>query len=144
MHIDLAEEDNPEPLVLPEALEDVELGGACCFPLGHHLIALLLSEVLVIQLGKWLRDRIDDTAVDHVEEIHDDEALEHESLVVSTSREDAIITGVTPLHWRGEQVVLIITDDGRNIEKEDHDDELIESLEEDLAHHGLGHDFLLW
>ena len=77
LNVELGEKDDPEPEVLEGALEDVELTAALVelAVLADFLQRALLDLVCVAgHLVKY-------TAIDHVEEIHHGEALEHEGLV---------------------------------------------------------------
>ena len=74
LHVKLAEENDPEPEVLEWLVENVEVD------LVLNWLGLIIKCALLNGWGINGHD-IKDSAVDHVEEVHHDEALEHEGLV---------------------------------------------------------------
>jgi len=77
LDIQLSEEDDPEPPVLIEAGKDVERGLVG----SDDFSALFLISFFIVDLGHRLWNRVKYAAIDHVENVHHDEALEHEGLV---------------------------------------------------------------
>ena len=129
LHVKLAEEDNPEPPVLEWLMEDVEVRSV---PL---LLSLLINCAL---LDGWGINRhgIKDSAVEHVEEVHHDEALEHEGLVLHSPGWNCGITKFN-VQLRAEEVVGDVSDNRASIHEDKHGDNLVDRLREDGAHHRL-------
>lgn len=126
LNIELAEEDDPEPEVLEWSLEDVELA------LGGLGLLILLSNGAGLDVSNF-GHLVENSAVDHVEEVHHDEDLEHQSLV-----HHSVGGNVVVLHLGGKEVVGDIEHGGATVEHDDHDDELVDTLGKDGAHHRLG------
>jgi len=76
---------------------------------------------------------VEDTAVDHVEEVHHDEDLEHEGLVQQSVGRLLVVLKLSGVEVVGDTEHL-----GASVEHDEHDDELVDTLRKDGAHHRLG------
>lgn len=138
LKVELAKEDNPVPEVAEGAQEDVKLTVS-------WLSVLVDAGVVSDLLGLTLEDDghlVEDTAVDHVEHVHHDEDLEHESLVEQTVSGELFITDLVSEVGRVE-VVWDLEHCRASVEHEQHDEELVEGLGEDGSHHWLGDDVVV-
>ena len=79
---------------------------------------------------------IEDSAVDHVEEVHHDEALEHEGLVFHSPSSEYFITKFD-VQLRAEEVVRDICDLRASVHEDEHGDDLVDGLRKDSTHHRL-------
>jgi hypothetical protein len=129
LNVKLAEEDDPEPEVVEWTSEDVEV--------WLVLHAGLLDGALLNLSSDG--HSIEDTAVDHVEQVHHNEHLEEEGLM-----EHSVAGGtVSILHLGAVEVVLDVADLGSEVGKHEHANQLVDELEHDLAGHSLGDDLVL-
>jgi hypothetical protein len=129
LHVKLAEEDNPEPEVLEWLMEDVEVGSVLL------LLSMFINCGLLDGCG-INRHGIKDSAVEHVEEVHHDEALEHEGLVLHSPGWNRGISELN-VQLRAEEIVGDVSDNGASIHENEHRDNLVDRLREDGAHHRL-------
>jgi len=129
LNVKFSEEDDPEPEVVEWASEDVEV--------WLVLLASLLNGALLNLSSDG--HSIEDTAVDHVEQVHHDECLEEEGLMEHSVAGSA----VSILHLSAVEVVLNVADLGSEVGKHEHDNNLVDELEHDLTGHSLGDDFVL-
>lgn len=75
LHIELSHENDPKPEVLERPLADVEFT-----TVKATVPAFIDKRAFFNRAIAW--HLVEDTAVDHVEDVHNDEALEHECLVL--------------------------------------------------------------
>lgn len=120
LNVELGEEDDPEPEVGEGARKDVERGFARFFNFLRFFNGILCE--VNFACGK----RVKNSAVDHVEQVHHHEAVEHEGLVQAAVAHRAIWV----CHLRLEQVVVVVADLGGDVEQQKHDDQLVEGLEQ--------------
>ena len=79
---------------------------------------------------------IEDSAVDHVEEVHHDEALEHEGLVFHSPGSERLSSHFV-VQLSAEEVVRDICDLRASVHEDEHGDDLVDGLRKDSAHHRL-------
>jgi hypothetical protein len=115
-----------------ETGEDVEF-----FSVGSGVLNLVHAALLDGWAGNGHGAK--DTAVEHVEQVHDDEAMEHEGLVLHAPAGDTIASS----ERTSEEFVFNSGGSRASVHKDDHSDELVESLRKDVSHHQLGNDLLV-
>ena len=130
LQVQLEEYDNPEPQVAEGTGEDVVLG-LDCGDLGCLLEATLLNALLH-------RHGVKNTAVNHVEEVHDDEAVEHEGLVDHARAVNTVLNKLSRV-----EVVGSVRGGGSSVHKDKHNDDHVDGLGKDSTHHGFGDDFVV-
>ena len=117
LNVQLGEQDDEEPPIVVNTNEDVEFSSISS-RVGNLVKAAFLNR------HRSRRHRAKDTTVNHVEEVHHDETLEHEGLV-----KDAVGRGaVGVLHLLFEEIVRIATCSRSGVQKDDHYNHLVENL----------------
>lgn len=143
LDVEFSEEDNPEPEVSEWVLEEVVFNARL-----RSSLSTVFSKGAGFSAG--VGHVINDTAVEHVEEVHEDENLEQKSLVeLSVGRE--IVTDLELFFVKVVSDVAslsfgAVTDrvhEGASEEKDVHDEELVDALGKDSAHHWLGDDLIV-